>query len=663
MGCCGNSTEDSGDNDTNHPDNKKMSGEGWTSLRERKRHCTDCLCLILLICCWIAMTAVGFVVTGVIEDSHLDKGNPARLTNAIDYDGRICGASSGVKDRPNAYYLTSGAVICVKSCPRKTDFTEFICYDDKQAAADANETTAWRLVGKQKCMYEAKTEEFLNRCLYQKDKSVNSSSAEAAASEYVDLDQVSIPSSYSDSDSGTWATGFFADMYELRGYIFGFGIGIAVFLALGYLYFLRIPGVLFLMIWSIIVGIGAVLFVGSVMLYSLAQQWAQDEDRSKDEATTLQVVSIVGFVIFALYICLICVMRKRIMLAIGIVKEASRAVSAMPILCLMPVFQCAAVVIFLVPWTIYSIYLASSGDVKTEEVQADGETTQYKTIEYNNNTRLAFLYLLFCWFWTSQFVVAAGQIMSALSFSAWYFTRDKKTEGNSTVFWAFRVTFFNHLGTAAYGSLVIAIIKTIRAVLAYLQRKAKKSGNQLALCILRVLQCCMWCLEKCMKFLNKNAYIQTAINGYSFCKACRAAFFLIARNVLRVIAVSYVGDFVLFLGKIFIPLVTTFLCYLALGYFIGDSVHGLIGPLLIVFFLSFFVASLFVEVFGMAISTILMCYCADEEMFPPEERFADGALRGAIKKTQQSAADAKVGPEVKEEEANKEDNEKGEVLL
>jgi hypothetical protein len=68
--------------------------------------------------------------------------------------------------------------------------------------------------------------------------------------------------------------------------------------------------------------------------------------------------------------------------------------------------------------------------------------------------------------------------------------------------------------------------------------------------MLCMLQCCMWCLEKCMKFLNKNAYIQTAIHGYSFCKAARSAFFLIARNILRIIAVSFVGDFVLFLGKV-----------------------------------------------------------------------------------------------------------------
>ena len=47
--------------------------------------------------------------------------------------------------------------------------------------------------------------------------------------------------------------------------------------------------------------------------------------------------------------------------------------------------------------------------------------------------------------------------------------------------------------------------------------------------------------------------IQTAIFGYSFCKAARCAFFLIARNILRVVAVNMVGDFVLLLGKVIVP--------------------------------------------------------------------------------------------------------------
>jgi len=120
-----------------------------------------------------------------------------------------------------------------------------------------------------------------------------------------------------------------------------------------------------------------------------------------------------------------------------------------------------------------------------------------------------------------------------MSVSMWYFTKDKKTIGNHTFFEAAKKAMWYHLGTAAFGSLLIAIIKTIRAVIAYLQKKAAKSKNALLKAVLCAIQCYMWCLEKCMKFLNKNAYIQTAIFGYNFCKAARKAFFLILRNILR----------------------------------------------------------------------------------------------------------------------------------
>ena len=58
----------------------------------------------------IGMTILGFIVTGVIESDKLDKGDPRLLTNGIDYQGRICGATSGVKSRKNTYYMaTTGA--------------------------------------------------------------------------------------------------------------------------------------------------------------------------------------------------------------------------------------------------------------------------------------------------------------------------------------------------------------------------------------------------------------------------------------------------------------------------------------------------------------------------------------------------------------------------
>merc|ERR1711871_421625 len=175
------------------------------------------------------------------------------------------------------------------------------------------------------------------------------------------------------------------------------------------------------------------------------------------------------------------------------------------------------------------------------------------------------------------------------------------------------------------------------------QHKCAKSENKIAVAILCVLQCCLWCMEKCIKFLNKNAYIQTAIHGYDFCKSARTAFFLILRNCLRVVAVNIVADFVLMLSKVMIPGITTTLCYLCIVYGpdsnLSSEINGIISPMILTFLLAYFVALMFIEVFGMCIETILLCYIADEEMFEPAKRFADGDLHESIQDTAAAAKD------------------------
>ena len=57
---------------------------------------------------------------------------------------------------------------------------------------------------------------------------------------------------------------------------------------------------------------------------------------------------------------MICALRKRIMLAIAVVKEAARAVGDLWLLTAFPVLQCAGLLCFMVPWLVYAFYLASS---------------------------------------------------------------------------------------------------------------------------------------------------------------------------------------------------------------------------------------------------------------------------------------------------------------
>ena len=57
-------------------------------------------------------------------------------------------------------------------------------------------------------------------------------------------------------------------------------------------------------------------------------------------------------------------------------------------------------------------------------------------------------YLIMIWMLlslqTSEFIIAVGQLIIALSFSTWYFTRDKSTIGPSTVYWV-RLSYYYYI--------------------------------------------------------------------------------------------------------------------------------------------------------------------------------------------------------------------------
>ena len=147
---------------------------------------------------------------------------------------------------------------------------------------------------------------------------------------------------------------------------------------------------------------------------------------------------------------MIIVLRSRVQLAIGVTKEAAKALASIPMLIVLPVIQAVGITAFLVPWIIYVLYMASSGELVNQTgvytVNGVSTTYTYRTFEYTTNTKYAFLYMLFCWFWTSEFIIAIGQLIIALSISAWYFARDKSSVGNSTFAWAMKTIGRYHLG-------------------------------------------------------------------------------------------------------------------------------------------------------------------------------------------------------------------------
>ena len=74
--------------------------------------------------------------------------------------------------------------------------------------------------------------------------------------------------------------------------------------------------------------------------------------------------------------------------------------------------------------------------------------------------------------------------------------------------------FRYHTGSIAFGALLIAIIQLIRIILEYIDHKLKGKDNKVVKFILCCCKCCFWCLEKFMKFINRNAYIMVTLSNW-----------------------------------------------------------------------------------------------------------------------------------------------------
>ena len=70
-----------------------------------------------------------------------------------------------------------------------------------------------------------------------------------------------------------------------------------------------------------------------------------------------------------------------------------------------------------------------------------------------------------------------------------------------------------HLGTLAFGSLILSFIRMVRVALEWIEDKIKEHGaeNPLIKAVMCCCKCCLWCLEKFMRFINRNAYIMCAV--------------------------------------------------------------------------------------------------------------------------------------------------------
>lgn len=74
--------------------------------------------------------------------------------------------------------------------------------------------------------------------------------------------------------------------------------------------------------------------------------------------------------------------------------------------------------------------------------------------------------------------------------------------------------------------------------------------------MLQACTCCLWIVERFLAYLSRNAYTVVVIERTDFCTSARLAFQALLSNAIRVAAINSIGDFILFLGKLSVAVLT-----------------------------------------------------------------------------------------------------------
>ncbi|XP_049644423.1 choline transporter-like protein 2 [Suncus etruscus] len=648
------------------------------------RGCTDVICCVFLL-----LAIVGYVAVGIVAWTH---GDPRKVIYPTDSRGEFCG-QKGTKNENKPYLFYFNIVkcaspmvllefqcptpqICVEKCPDR-----YLTYLSAQTATSKNYYKQFCVPGfqgnkppaevfrdgdcpavltpskplAQRCFPDIHAHKGVvmvgNETTYEDGHGVRKNVTdlvEGAKQATVVLEARQL------------AMRIFED-YTVSWYWIIIGLVIAMLLSLLFIVLLRfLAGI---MVWVMIVMVILVLGYGIFHCYmefarlrgeagsdvSLADLGFQSDIRVYLHLRqTWMAFMIILSVLEVIIILLLIFLRKRILIAIALIKEASRALGYVMCSILYPLVTFCLLCLCIAYWACTAVFLSTSNEAvykifSDNNCPVTGKTCNPETFASSNESRLcpdahcqfAFyggesgyhrallglqIFNAFMFFWLANFVLALGQVTLAGAFASYYWALNKPDDLPAfPLFSAFGRALRYHTGSLAFGALILAIVQIIRVILEYLDQRLKASDNKFVKFLMMCLKCCFWCLEKFIKFLNRNAYIMIAIYGTNFCTSARNAFFLLMRNIIRVAVLDKVTDFLFLLGKLLIVGSVGILAFFFFTHRIrivqdtAPSLNYYWVPILTVIIGSYLIAHGFFSVYGMCVDTLFLCFLEDLE--------------------------------------------------
>ncbi|XP_059047504.1 choline transporter-like 2 isoform X2 [Achroia grisella] len=457
------------------------------------------------------------------------------------------------------------------------------------------------------------------------------------------------------------------DLVQSRWYMAG---GVVAVVVICFTYILLLRWVVAPVVWFSIAGFIALLGFAVYVCYTNYKYYLDNPVHMASTSNLLgytqsiftkhqtwMAILIITAIILVIMLLIVIFLRGRIVIAIALIKEGSKAVTAIKSTVLFPIFPWLLQCLVIAYGIFVCMSLMSIGESTFKVVNLKNDTncqcnknyTDYvdcKPPEFtsscqdsssgspqacklaschfsglNGPTGAPYLHLVnvLGFFWMMFFISGVSDMMLASTFSTWYWTLKKRNLPFFTLTSGIYRTIRYHLGTVAIGALIIAIVRVIRVCLEYIDQKVKKFDNPFTRCVLCCCKCFFWCLENFLKFINKNAYIMCAVHGSNFCTSAKDAFSLLMRNIVRVVVLDKVADFIFFLSRLLISVGVAFAVYYLLQWNYvyevtqGGRLHYNYIPAIILGVVTYLICSIFFNVYSMAVDTLFLCFLEDFE--------------------------------------------------
>lgn len=129
----------------------------------------------------------------------------------------------------------------------------------------------------------------------------------------------------------------------------------------------------------------------------------------------------------------------------------------------MPIWQTLLVIILWVAAIIAIIWLASSATFIAK--QSGSSYDVFTTIQNYADEKLIYLYyFVFGTLWTNAIFQAIGVFVIASACTMWYYSHGPGQELDSPILRSYKMVFRYHLGSLAFGSLILAIVQFLQLI-------------------------------------------------------------------------------------------------------------------------------------------------------------------------------------------------------